>query len=346
MKVFSNLNSMKPKTMSIAIFFLGFFLFQQDQGVRQKPDLPQDDRIRIAETFRLADTVQNQIWGDWSKAPFGLMLITNEDEYLIRHPHATNNFDTLGYDAGLRSLVLFRKRLFPTNLLATFPAINDISTVVVGQSANTGVTSSTAWVVTVLHEHFHQYQQSQPDYFASTRALGLSRGDETGMWMLNYPFPYDSAEVDIAYAAMSHSLLDAIRCQRRDQPKYLKFFFSTLERFKLLLSPDDFNYLSFQCWQEGVARYTELRVAELASTGFTPGNAFSSLKDYKPFKEVADSIHSRIFDGLANPSLSSSRRVAFYAFGAGEALLLDKVRSGWKRDYLRTKFHLEKCFSK
>lgn len=337
---------MNPKTIFATICLLGFFLVRQDQQVRQKPELSQDDRTRIAETFRLADSVQHQIWEGWNKAPFGLMLITNEYEYLIRHPHATNNFDTLGYDGGLRSLVLFRRRLFPTNLLATFPAINDISTIVVGQAANTDATSSTAWVVTVLHEHFHQYQQSQPDYFASTKALGLSRGDDTGMWMLNFPFPYDSVDVDSAYAATAHSLLDAIKCQRHDQPKYLKFFFSTLERFKLLLSPDEFNYFSFQCWQEGVARYTELRVAELASTRFTPSSAFSSLNDYKPFKDVADSILSRIFDGLANPSLAGARRVAFYSFGAGEALLLDKVQPGWKKDYLRTNFHLEKCFSR
>ncbi len=345
MRVFSNPNPMKPKTVSITVFFLGLLLFRQNQGAMQKPNLPQDDRIMIAEAFRLADSVQDQVWANWSEAPFGLMLITSDYEYLINHPHATNNFDTLGFDANLKSLVLYRKRLFPLDLLATFPAINDVSTIVVGQSSNTHVSSSTAWVVTILHEHFHQYQQSQRDYFTSTKALGLSKGDETGMWMLNYPFPYDSVEVENAYAAMSRALLDAIKCQRSDQPKYLKFFFSTLERFKLLLSADDFNYFSFQCWQEGVARYTELRVAEFASARFMPSKAFSSLNNYKPFKEVADSIHSKIFSELARPSLAGSRRTAFYAFGAGEALLLDKVQPGWKKNYLGAKFHIEKYFS-
>ena len=337
---------MKPNATVVTIFAVTSIFVWQYQTLKQKPDLPKDDRIRIAEAFRLADSVQDQIWRSWSKAPFGLMLVTNEHEFLVGHPHATNNFDTVGFDSDLHSLVLFRKRLFLTNLLATFPAINGISTIVVGQSANTNMSSSTAWVVTVLHEHFHQYQQSQPGYFASTEALGLSRGDNTGMWMLNYPFPYDSAEVCDAYAAMARSLRDALGCQQRDQPKYLKFFFSTLERFKLLLSPDDFKYFAFQCWQEGVARYTELRVAELACINFTPSKEFRSLHDYRPFKNVVDSIHSTIFDGLTNPSLASSRRIAFYAFGAGEALLLDKVHPGWKQDYLKTKFHLEKYFSK
>jgi hypothetical protein len=335
---------MKSQTILLAVFFLTLGEPFQSQRLEHKPGVSSEDRIRIAEAFRLADSVQNQIWTNWSKAPFGIMLITNEYEYLIGHPHATNNFDTLGYDSDLHRLVLFRKRLFPTNLLATFPAINGISTIVVGQAANTNVASSTAWVVTILHEHFHQYQQSQPDYYEATNALGLSKGDETGMWMLNYPFPYDSEDVDNAYGAMAHSLLEAISCRQSEQSKYLRFFLEALERFKDRVSPDDFKYFSFQCWQEGVARYTELQIASLAASGFTPSIDFRSLKDYKPFREVADSIRSRIVRELAHPSLQDSRRVAFYALGAGEALLLDRVRPDWKGQYLNTEFSLEKLF--
>ena len=164
--------------------------------------------------------------------------------------------------------------------------------------------------------------------------------------MLNYAFPYDSADIGKAYSAMAHSLHDAITCNATDQPKYLKFFLSTFERFRLLLPNEDFRYFAFQCWQEGVARYTELKVAESAGSGYSPGSAFQSLKDFKPFREVADSIRSTILGQLANPSLGEMKRVAFYSFGAGEALLLDKVHPGWKKQYLQDKFHLEKYFSK
>jgi hypothetical protein len=313
---------------------------------RQKPQIPREDKIRITEAFRLGSAIQDQIWPGWSRAPFALMLVTSDHEFLLRHPHATNNFDTSGFDTDIDSRVLYRKRLFPTNLLATFPAINAISTIVVGQSANTGVSSSTAWVATILHEHFHQYQQSQPDYFSATQALGLSHGDKTGMWMLNFPFPYDSAEVVKAYTETAHSLLGAIRCTSSEQAKYSKAFFDTLKRLKNLLSADDFKYFSFQCWQEGVARYTELKVAEIAAQKYQSGADFRSLKDYRSFREVADSIRAGVFAQLANPALAELKRVAFYSFGAGEALLLDKVQPGWKRHYFQNKFHLEKNFSR
>ncbi len=311
--------------------------------VGNKPALPLEDKVRIAEAFRLADTIDNHMWANWEKAPFGVMLITKEYEYLINHSHATNNFDTLGYDPELHSLVLVRHRLFPTNLLATFPAINDISTIVVGQAANTNASTSTAWVVTVLHEHFHQYQQSQPDYYTAVNALGLSKGDQTGMWMLNYAFPYDSAQVDSAYADASRALWEALQ-QPADDGRFPKTFLDKLRKFRNTLSADDYKYFSFQCWQEGVARYTELRVAEFASKNYTPSPDFRSLKDYRPFGDVADSLRARIIKELSTSTLSDSKRVAFYAFGAGEALLLDRVRPDWKAKYLAGKFNLELYF--
>lgn len=336
--------NINPRIFSLAVLVTVSGLTFQSRHREHKPGLSPEDRIRIAEAFNLADSVQDQIWANWSKAPSAIMLITNEYEYLIGHPHATNNFDTLGYDPELHRLVLFRKRLFPTNLLATFPAINGISTIVVGQAANTSVASSTAWVVTILHEHFHQYQQSQPGYFKATNALGLSGGDETGMWMLNYPFPYDSADVDKDYGAVSRSLYEAITCQPHDQSKYLRNFLRLLQRFKRQVPSNDFKYFSFQCWQEGVARYTELQVATLAARSFRPDSSFRSLKDFEPFEKVADSLRTRVLRELAHPSLRESRRAAFYAFGAGEALLLDRVRPHWKSSYLGAKFDLERLF--
>jgi hypothetical protein len=84
-------------------------------------------------------------------------------------------------------------------------AVGGVATIVVGQPAHTGQTS-TRWVLTVLHEHFHQLQFSQPGYYPGVTALGLARGDTTGMWMLNHGFPYDSVAVQARFAAFLRSL--------------------------------------------------------------------------------------------------------------------------------------------
>ena len=42
--------------------------------------------------------------------------------------------------------------------------------------------------------------------------------------------------------------------------------------------------------------------------------------------------------------LSSWKRVAVYSSGAADAMLLDEIRPGWKRDYTRERFSLDGLF--
>ena len=65
-----------------------------------------------------------------------------------------------------------------------------------------------------MHEHFHQLQYAQPGYFQAVAALGLSHGDQTGTWILNYPFPYTNASIGKEFAALRDQLLLTIRRAR------------------------------------------------------------------------------------------------------------------------------------
>ncbi len=141
------------------------------------PAMAEIDRVRLREVFRLGDSIGDRIWPGWSKAPFAVLLITPDYEFLLRHPKPSADFTSLGYDKMLKSDVYYRKRVFPTHYLATFPAISGsmISTIVVGQAENTSAKASSPWVITVLHEHFHQLQDSQPNFYAQVNALNLAR---------------------------------------------------------------------------------------------------------------------------------------------------------------------------
>src|SRR5205085_3799261 len=86
------------------------------------PSLPNADRVRIAEAFRLADALGNRVWPGWDQAPFAVLLVTPEHEFLVRHPQPPADFTALGEDPVLKHKVWYRKRQFPTGLLATFPA--------------------------------------------------------------------------------------------------------------------------------------------------------------------------------------------------------------------------------
>lgn len=328
------------RTILLLAFLVPLMLFGQE-----KPSLRHGDRVRIAEAFRLAEYIGNDVWENWDKAPFAFLLVTPEYEFLLHHPNPSPDFSQLGYDELLKSEFRYRKRVYSPQLLATFPAVNGYSTIVIGEAESTMVKSSTPWVVVALHEHFHQLQYSQPGYYQDVDKLDLSRGDQSGMWMLNYPFPYDSAIVKTAFSKLCSLLASALKARggeslRSEVERYLE----ARRGFKNLLKADDYRYFSFQLWQEGIARYTEYRVAGLASKGYVPTSEFQKLPDFTPFEVVAGNLRKGIINVLPTLDLAESKRSAFYPFGAAEGLLLDAVNPQWQKKYFQEKFDLEKYF--
>jgi hypothetical protein len=274
--------------------------------------------------------------------------VTPENEFLIRHPQPSKDFTLIGYDSLLKSDVYFRKRTQPIHFLATFPAVGGISTIVIGQAENTYKKTTTPWVVTVLHEHFHQLQDSQPDFYKEVEALNLSRGDQTGMWMLNFAFPYADEKVGSGFSALSKLLAETLQTKNKtDFSEKLAEYLKARREFQQILSADDYKYFSFQIWKEGIARYTEWRIADLAARNFKPDKKFLALKDYKPFKKIADEIlNDEIMASLPGLDLERSERIVFYPFGAAEGLLLDRANPKWQKHYLNEKFFVEKYFDK
>jgi hypothetical protein len=312
---------------------------------QDEPRVSDIDRVRLAEAFRIGETLGNRIWAGWSKAPFAVLLVTPENEFLIRHLKPSADFTLIKYDPLLKSSVYYRKRTQPLNLLATFPIVGGIPTIVIGRAENTDKKTSTPWVVTVLHEHFHQLQYSQPGYYDDANALGLSRGDQSGMWMLNYPFPYDWPEMKEHFSLLGRLLADALQARSKSEFSVkVSAYLKQRHELEKTLSPDDYRYFSFQMWQEGIARYTEYRIAILAAGRYKPSKAFRALNDYEPFGKLATEIKNGILDELIKGELADYKRVKFYALGAGEGLLLDRTNPRWRQLYFVDKFYLDKYF--
>jgi hypothetical protein len=229
----------------------------------QTPEIRKEDKVRITEAINIANQFGDDVWMNWSKVPFALLLVTDKFEFLINHPNPSDDFKKSGFDSLLKSDVYYRDKTFNEHFLATFRAVNGVNTIVVGQPENTGRTSL-GWIFTILHEHFHQYQYTQPDYYSAVDSLGLSGGDNTGMWMLNYNFPYENKEVNEQYSVMMKAMKDALKFYgTKESEMMLSEYQYERVNFKKLLSEKDYAYFSFQNWQEGVADYTEMKLMEL-----------------------------------------------------------------------------------
>jgi hypothetical protein len=302
------------------------------------PEIPPNDTVRIREFYRLATQVQDEVWPGWSGTTAPLLLVTEDAEFLTHHPSPPKDFQKVPGD------LYSRPRRFPTTLLATFPAFGPPSVIVIGEPENTEAKTSTPWLFTVMHEHFHQLQDSRPDFYQAVNNLGLSHGDNTGMWMLNYPFPYDKPEHGKSFTQLRDLLLTAL-----NEPDLRKFkaltrrYIIARKAFFAQLSPNDRKYLSFQLWKEGIARYVQIKCAE-AAANYQPTPEYAALPDYKPFGSYAREARSDTLSELKKADLAAWKRVVVYSFGASEGLLLDRLLPKWKQSYFQQLFTLDPYF--
>lgn len=285
-----------------------------------------EDLQNIALSTAIVQRVGDRLWPDWSKTSFGIDLLTQDGGVLV-------NVDKP-----------FTPPTFPRELEATL-VLESGPIVVIGQPKYTQAATPIRWSVTLLHEHFHQWQYSWQPYAPSVKALDLAHGDKTAMWMLNYSFPYADRRVDAAYARMSSALADALEAMQTPafgdkQQRYVQ----ARNAFKSLLSPDDYRYFAFQCWQEGTARYTEMEIAELAAGEHARDPGFLSDSTAAALTQDAARTYAGVLKRLRTIPLQEDKRIGFYALGAGEALLLDRVAPGWHERYLDPRMDLSMFF--
>jgi len=300
--------------------------------------IPSDDAIRVREFYRLAPIIEDKIWPHWSAVPTPLLLVTAEGEFLAHHPAAPKEFTKSGADW------YARPRQFPVTLQATFPAFGPPSVIVIGEPKNTESKTSTPWIITLMHEHFHQLQNAQPGYYQAVEALGLSHGDQSGMWMLNYPFPYDKPEVVESFGRLRDLLLAAVG-EKDDKAlrQLAKRYIEERRRFVAQLSPNDRKYFDFQLWQEGIARYTQILAAEAAAS-YQPTPEYAALADYESLASYAARARKDTLSELKSADIAKWKRIVFYSFGGTEGLFLDRIHPKWKGKYFQKMLSTEECF--
>jgi hypothetical protein len=302
--------------------------------------LSASDAVRIEEFYRLATQIQEKVWPGWSSAPAPLLLVTKETEFLTRYPNPPKEFKKVGDD------LYARPRQFPLALLATFPAFGPPSVIVIGEPENTEAKTSTPWLFVVMHEHFHQLQDGKPGFYEAVSKLGLAHGDNTGMWMLNYPFPYEKPEVGTSFAQLRDLLLAAVN--ETDGSKFKTMaghYVMERKKFFAMLATDDRKYLSFQLWKEGIARYVQIKCAE-AAEHYKPSEEYAAIADYESFESYARRARADTLSELRRAELATWKRTVVYSFGASEGLLLDRLNPKWKDGYFRNLFTLDPYFEK
>ncbi len=283
------------------------------------PPLPDAGR-HLSQIRNFSASEGEKVWPGYGSAPFGFLLITDKEESLLCRDAVPGGFEPAGTDLATGCKRYSRPRTgLPNSFLAAMPIFGPPAVIVMGTPDSTG-RSEASWVRTILHEHFHQWQYELPEYFSRIQALDLHGGDETGMWALNYAFPYEDPEVVAAFDHASQKLADAVSA--RASPQFASAFDSYLVARQALarrVGEHNWRYMEFQLWQEGVARWTEIRLGK-----------------WYPHQGVRDSaakLEQSTLEALKTPNLAEAKREVVYAHGAAEAMLLQACGAEWRTAY-------------
>lgn len=324
------MNTIFISLLSICLNFYGLKICENTDHNSTNADIQKEIRL-IKTTSYILDHYGDSIWKNISKTPLRILLITDSLEYLFYHNCPDSNFTLLKYDPLLNTNIYVRPKVFPSFLQATFPAVNGEECIVVGNPKNTKK-SDEDWIIMLLHEHFHLYQSANPQYSEIISILKHKIGDQSNSWMLDYEFPYNDTTINNLFKKYSHSIIEMYESLNKGNFKEKKRqFLIDQAEIKNLLSPNDYTYLQFQIWQEGIATYTEYKYLKSLSNKsnlFKEEHAVDfSYKDEKLLKNYISS--------LVENDLQNNKRNIFYSIGLLKGIIKDEKNPEWRMNYFR-----------
>lgn len=185
----------------------------------------------------------------------------------------------------------------PKGVLAAFPLdfYNMKSSAVVSEEAF----ESLEGYVFIFHEFVHCFQAEncENELRATLEIERKSREEKNYMWEITYPFPYD----DSVFIKKTMELDDYFR--ERDYTSYYR-------EIKEHLNKTDFEYMMWQQWKEGFARYIENLIRDKLDIRRNNTNKLQPPFDRVCFYEIGSRYIESIF--AMNSDLKGSIKDLYY----------------------------------
>lgn len=310
------------------------------------PAVPAQQLLLVREAARVIETVGDDLWQDWSRAPKTTLIIESEREFLLSVPRGVSvpgGFEPLGQSFMGRP-VYQRPRRLSSTLRTTFP-IGGIPTAVVG-AWRPEIETPNEWVITLVEQWFQVLRLTRGEQ-AKVAELELAPR-EVPSWQVDYAFPFDDPDVGHAMLLLGQTLFDfwsaGSRLPREGQRAFqATTAWAAIKNLQTVLTlkygPEAYKYLQLQLWRDGATRYSGILVArEMARAELVDDyehvRGFDELREQQSYVESWDEHVGTRFWMIGTAGRDGERdRTSFQALGHGMAELLDSVNPDWKQHY-------------
>jgi hypothetical protein len=323
---------MRVSTQSLVLLLLASSLITKPAASHQV-ELTVQDAAAIEELYHLWSAEADSVWIGASKTKIPVLYIKSDTEYAIGFPEKVLGFVPVSGPSELHRSVQARPRILATDLSASFP-VEGVAAVVIG-SPELLKKSPEDWVLVAAHEMFHVFQAANGSY-AKTSALKISPSGDPS-WQLTFPFPFANLDVMRLIHLQGYTLW-LTATSKDDEVQYnLGTALEAAQVYRTFLDrigqPKDYSYSEFQEWNEGVAAYTQYRLAEAATQNYVPTLDFRTLPGFQGYAALWKQTYQNWPYLVKHAGRAARDRNAFYHLGMGKALALDKAYPAWKNQY-------------
>ena len=287
------------------------------------------DKAGIAEVLRLKSELGDQVWPDLSRVDIPLVLFNDRYEFLIGEVDPPSPWQVVHGDD-------FSGRPYHRRLGANFQAFavpvgtrwaGSLGTLEQMSSKTPFRLSRELHAMLMLHEVFHAFQATLvPQRFA--RAMSVYRSENR--------YPYKDPGFSAAWNSEGGALADALTAlETTTISDLVRKFLDTREARRSQINLDS-ELISFEYeleWLEGLAKYAEVRFYELAASRASE-SAYASYRSDHPLWPADLARLRRNLGGQGGD-------LRFYLSGVAQAMLLDRLRPGWKAKAFGEKSNLE-----
>jgi hypothetical protein len=324
---------MSPKVIFLIVILLTSF------GNAQSTFLSPLDLVRAAEISRVVNLHGNTVWLGW-KAPPQLVRKADAD-YLIGHPQPPADFNLVAnFNVSGKPVYRREGHLIPVPAATAWlvagvwslalPTLEEFQQAV-NRVLGAGVVKldDATYVAAAAHEAFHAFQMTalnQPPMFGF-------RGDEAKLLAELSNQPNLKRQLVLEGQALRGALeTNGLSAVQEGVNKFLEL--RKTRRSKL--APDVAAFEQVLEWNEGLARYAEVSLMRLVAGQKSADDRFVyPTTSWTVFLEQVGDVGQ----------IPGTPREAYYALGAAQGFVLDRLMDGWKQNAIPGGASLEQLLS-